>query len=243
MNESIKKNLVTLAILQRTDTSREKLEKYLSGVQERIDRLSCQMASMDQQLTESQLHLDGVKKQYRADENETRSIEAGIQKSDAKLGSVKTNKEYQSILKEIDDLKLKKGTIEDRMLELLEQIEASEKQVKVLKADRADLAREIEEQQNLIRKEAEERSRELASLNLERDEIWAELEPKIQKIYNRANQQGKGIAVAAVVDGVCQVCRMNIPPQAFIELLRLDNMSMCPNCQRIIYPKAVLEGA
>ncbi len=243
MNESIKKNLVTLAILQRTDAARDTLEKYLSGVEERIESLSRQMAAMDQQVTEGQLQLDGVKKQYRSDENEIRSIEAGVEKSDAKLGSVKTNKEYQSILKEIDDLKLKKGVIEDRMIEMLEQIEKVEKQVKVLKADRADLAREIEEQQNLIRKEAEERSRELASLSREREEIWAELEPKMQKIYGRAKQQGKGTAVAAVVDGVCQVCRMNIPPQAFIELLRLDSMSMCPNCQRIIYPKAVIEGA
>ena len=54
--------------------------------------------------------------------------------------------------------------------------------------------------------------------------------------------QGHGIAVAAVVDGVCQVCRINIPPQAYIELMRLDAMSLCPNCQRIIYPKPVIEG-
>ncbi|MBI5064069.1 MAG: hypothetical protein HZB87_11575 [Desulfatitalea sp.] len=243
MNEIIKKNLVTLAILQRTDTARETIERYLAGVGERIDSLSRRLTTVEQQVNESQLQLDTLKKQYRSDENETKSIEAGIAKSDGKLGSVKTNKEYQSILKEIDDLKLKNGTLEDRMLELLEQIEAAEKQVKVLKADRTDLAREIDEQQNLIRKEAETQSQELASLNRERDEIWAEFNPKMQKMYSRAKQQGKGIAVAAVIDGICQVCRMNIPPQTFIELLRLDSMSMCPNCQRIIYPKAVIEGA
>lgn len=243
MNETIKKNLVTLAILQRTDAARENIERYLSGVDQRIEGLSQRLTVVEHQVTEAQLQLDTLRKQYRADENETKSIEAKVAKSDAKLGSVKTNKEYQSILKEIDDLKVKKSAIEDRMIEMLEQIEAAEKQVKVLKADRVDLAREVEEQQNLIRKEAEAQSQELASLNQERDEIWAELDPKMQKMYGRAKHQGKGIAVAAVSDGVCQVCRINIPPQAFIELMRLDSMSMCPNCQRIIYPKAVIEGA
>jgi hypothetical protein len=243
MNEIIKKILVTLAILQRTDTAREVIEKYLAGVEERIQGQSLRLNTMEQQVAQSQLQLDTFKKQYRSDENEIKSIDAGIGKSDGKLGSVKTNKEYQSILKEIDDLKLKKSTIEDRMLEMLEQIEGAEQQVKVLKADRADLASEVEEQQNLIRKEAEAQSRELASLNKEREEIWGELEPKMQKMYSRAKQQGKGIAVAAVADGVCHVCRINIPPQAFIELMRLESMSMCPNCQRIIYPKAVIEGA
>jgi len=243
MNETIKKNLVTLAILQRTDTARENIERYLAGVDQRIDGLSQRLTTVEQQVSEAQLQLDTFRKQYRTDENETKSIEAGIAKSDVKLGSVKTNKEYQSILKEIDDLKVKKSAIEDRMIEMLEQIETAEKQVKVLKADRADLAREVEEQQNLIREEAKAQSQELASLNQERDEIWAELDPKMQKMYGRAKHQGKGIAVAAVLDGVCQVCRINIPPQAFIELTRLDSMSMCPNCQRIIYPKAVIEGA
>ena len=243
MNETIKKNLVTLAILQRTDTAREAIERLLSGVGERIESLSLRLTAVEQQVKEGQLQLDTLKKQYRTDENETKSIDAGIGKSDGKLSSVKTNKEYQSILKEIDDLRVKKSAIEDRMLEMLEQIEAAEKRVKVLKADRADLAREVEEQQELIRKEAEAQNQELASLNHERDEIWAELDSKMQKMYGRAKHQGKGIAVAAVLDGVCQVCRMNIPPQAFIELMRLDSMSMCPNCQRIIYPKAVIEGA
>jgi hypothetical protein len=243
MNETIKKNLVTLAILQRTDTARESIERYLSGVDQRIEGLSQRLTTVEQQAAEAQLQLDTFRKQYRTDEDEIKSIEAGIDKSDVKLGSVKTNKEYQSILKEIDDLKAKKSAIEDRMIEMLDHIETAEKQVKVLKADRADLAREVEEQQNLIREEAKAQSQELASLNQERDEIWAELDPKMQKIYGRAKHQGKGIAVAAVLDGVCQVCRINIPPQAFIELTRLDSMSMCPNCQRIIYPKAVIEGA
>lgn len=243
MNETIKKNLVTLAILQRTDAAREGIERYLSGVDQRIEGLSQRLTVVEQQVSEAQLQLDTLKKQYRTDENEIKSIEAGIAKSDVKLGSVKTNKEYQSILKEIDDLKVKKSAIEDRMIEMLDQIETAEKQVKVLKADHADLAREVEEQQNLIREEAKSQSQELASLNQERDEIWAELDPKMQKMYGRAKHQGKGIAVAAVLDGICQVCRINIPPQAFIELTRLDSMSMCPNCQRIIYPKAVIEGA
>jgi uncharacterized protein len=242
MNESIKKSLVTLAILQRTDTAREALDKKLAGVGQRIDALTQQLAAVEQQVADGQQQLDALKKQYRADEAETKSIDSGIVKSDSKLSSVKTNKEYQSMLKEMDDLRVKKSAIEDRMIEALEHIEAAEKQVAVLKADRADMALEITAQQTLIRAESEAQSKELAALNQERDEIWSELEPKMQKMYSRAKHQGKGVAVAAIIDAVCQVCRMNIPPQAFIELLRLDSMSMCPNCQRIIYPKAVIEG-
>ncbi|MBT8341914.1 MAG: hypothetical protein KJP07_18065, partial [Desulfatitalea sp.] len=63
----------------------------------------------------------------------------------------------------------------------------------------------------------------------------------LQTLYSRAKQQGHGIAVAAVIDAVCQVCRVGIPPQSYIELMRLGSMNMCPNCQRIIYPAAVID--
>ncbi|MDA8140467.1 MAG: C4-type zinc ribbon domain-containing protein [Desulfobacteraceae bacterium] len=241
MDERIKNLLATLAVLQRADSARAALEKNLAGVEQRLSTLQNQLMAYQEQLKTSQGQLEQVKKQYRTDEVEIKSIDAAIVKSDEKLGYVKTNKEYQSMLKEIDDLKLKKSDIEDRMLSVLDQIETVEKKVICDKADLEDMKREVEEKQKAVRSEAEAQQREVASLHQEREEIWAELDPKMQKMYARAMHQGHGVAVAAVIEGVCQVCRMNIPPQAYIELMRLDALSLCPNCQRIIYPKAVIE--
>jgi hypothetical protein len=71
--------------------------------------------------------------------------------------------------------------------------------------------------------------------------VWGNLDAKMQKIYERAGKQGNGIAVAPVVDGVCQECRMNLPPQAYIELMRMNELQMCPMCQRLIYPQALVD--
>lgn len=242
MDERIKNLLVTLAILQRTDSARAELERKLAGVDQRLNDLQQQLVSYEDRVKESQERLGEMKKQFRADESKIKDIDAAIRKSDEKLGFVKTNKEYQSTLKEIDEFKVKKSDIEDRMLELLEQIEALEKEASIHQADLADVRIEVEEKQAIVRQEAEAQQRELGDLAQEKEEIWTELDPKMQKMYARASRQGSGIAVAAVIEGVCQVCRIKIPPQAFIDLMRLDAMSLCPNCQRIIYPKTVIEG-
>lgn len=242
MDERLKNLLTTLAVLQRADSARATLARNLAGVDQRLADFQQELVKYEKQLEESQGRLEQMRKQYRADEGQTRDIDAAIRKSDEKLAFVKTNKEYQSTLKEIDEFKLKRSNIEDRMLDLLEQIESAEKEVAVHKADLADVRREVEEQHTAVRKEADAQQKEMTALALERDEIWAELDGKMQKMYARASQQGHGIAVAAVDNGVCQVCRINIPPQAFIDLMRLDTMNLCPNCQRIIYPKAVIEG-
>lgn len=242
MDERLKNLLTTLAVLQRADSASATLARNLAGVDQRLADLQQKLVKYEKQLEASQGRLEQMRKQYRADEGQTRDIDTAIRKSDEKLAFVKTNKEYQSTLKEIDEFKLKRSNIEDRMLDMLEQLESAEKEVSVHKADLADVRREVEEQEAAVRKEADAQQKEMAALALERDEIWAELDGKMQKMYARASQQGHGIAVAAVDNGVCQVCRMNIPPQAFIDLMRLDTMNLCPNCQRIIYPKAVIEG-
>ncbi|RJQ68496.1 MAG: hypothetical protein C4519_23170 [Desulfobacteraceae bacterium] len=241
MDEFLKNNLKTMAQLQYIDAQSEAIQKQLAGVEVRIGALSAQVTDFEQQVEQARLQLDMLKKQYRSDENEVKTIENSIIKSDDKLRAVKTNKEYQSMLKEIDDLKSKKASIEDRMLEGLEQIETAERNMDSLKADLEDLQRENQGKREAILQAAHDQRLELEELKEEREETWAGLDPKMQKVYARAKQQGGGIAVAAVVDSVCQACRMNLPPQAYIELQRLNTMSMCPHCQRIIYPKVIVE--
>jgi uncharacterized protein len=241
MDEVLKKNLKVLAHLQWTDSECRKIERRLGGVDERIESLGTQLAVVERQMEQERSQLEALIKQYRSDENEVKTIESGILKSNDKLQSVKNNKEYQSMLKEIEDLQERKGAIEDRMLGALDEMETSERRTAVVKADLAQMQRDVAEQQEKIRVTAEEQRGALAELKEEREQIWARLDPKLQKIYVRSTHLGAGVGVAAVVDAVCQECRMNIPPQAFIELQRLNELSMCPHCQRIIYPKAILE--
>jgi uncharacterized protein len=241
MTNSIRDNLSILAALQQTDADAAAIEKKFAGVGARLAALDDQLAAFAKQFTEQELKRDTLKKQYRSDEEEVRAIEGRIIKAEEKLRSVKTNKEYHSMLKEIDEFKSKKAALEDTMIEMLETIEIAEKDAASLKADLADLQAEIEERRNEIQVEADAQHLELERLNQRRQSVWDRLDPKLQKMYDRAKHQGKGTAVAPVDDAVCLACRMNIPPQGFIELLRMNAIQMCPHCQRIIYPKAMID--
>lgn len=238
---SIKNQLETLVALQQAEIEIRRIEQDLAGIDGRIETLSEEIKVFENRVSEFQATLNGLKQQYRSDENDIKIIDSQITKSEEKLRVVKTNKEYQSILKEIDDLKQKSSSIEDRMLEHLEQIETAESEVAAQIAELAEVKIEVAAKQEEIRQMAAGHRRALESLQQERNSIWDTVDLKLQTLYAKVKHQGNGIAVAAVVDAVCQVCRMNIPPQQYNELLRMDTMRMCPNCQRIIYPKVLLE--
>jgi hypothetical protein len=237
----IKEKLRDLVVLQQHEDEISRIEKDLSEVDERVNRLNSELTEYEEKVERNRQVLDALKKQYRSDESEVQMIESQIVKSQEKLGAVKTNKEYQSTLKEIDDLKTKASQMEDRMLEVLDQIESAESEGQELEADLAEIKIQVEEKQKQIRLQSEQQQDVLSRRLQERDVVLERLDSNTRKHYNRVKRQGRGIAIAAVVDAVCQVCRMNIPPQLFNDLMRMDNMMMCPNCQRIIYPKVEID--
>jgi predicted nucleic acid-binding Zn-ribbon protein len=235
---NIKEQLVAL---QRAENEIGRIEQDLAGIDGRIASLDTEVTAYENQVANYQEALDALRKQYRSDENEIKQIDAQIDKSKEKLRAVKTNKEYQSMLKEIDELKHKSSTTEDQMLGALEHIEKAESELAAQKAELADVKRESDVKREEIRKIADGQRETLERLQQEREKIWQAVAPKIQTLYLKVKRQGQGIGVAGVLDAVCQVCRMNIPPQQYNELLRLDMVRMCPNCQRIIYPKVLLD--
>lgn len=105
MVSSIKEQLETLVALQETELQIRGIEQDLAGIDGRIDALTSEITAYEIRVSEYQTALDELKQQYRADEREVKEIDTHITKSNQKLRDVKTNKEYQSMLKEIDDLK------------------------------------------------------------------------------------------------------------------------------------------
>ena len=161
-----------------------------------------------------------------------------IDKSQEKLRSVKTNKEYQSSLKEIDDIKAANSKLEDEMLEILEKLDVAEKALKERKQHYNEIVDESEREKASIKEEAQLREKQLAELESNRVAIVAELKGEMLTIYNQVKaKQGDRVAIVAVKDAVCQGCNMNIPPQVYNELQRCDRVRYCPSCDRIIYWK------
>ncbi len=238
---NLKEQLRILVDLQKAEVAISNSEKELAGIDDRVNALNAELVDYQDRVSHQEQMLDDLKKQFRSDEDEVQMIETQVVKSKEKLGAVKTNKEYQSMLKEIDELKIKSSDLEDQMLEHLDRIESSEKDLTEKKADLADVSYEIQQKQDEIRKNADKQRVEMASMVQKRGEIWNDIEEKLRGVYENVKRQGNGIAMAEIIDGVCQACRMNIPPQLYNDLMRMDSIRMCPHCQRIMYPKAVMD--
>ncbi len=230
--------ITSLVKLQKIEIETSSIKKQLSTVDQRIEVLDKKLLDFNQTIEEQKSLINELNEKYRTYESDLQMHLDRVKKSEAKLSSVKTNKEYQSSLKEIDDLENINSKIEDDMIEFLDRIEEAENVLKAKTTEFSELETQMKTEKEIIQKEAEEGRHRLGNLDAEWETVTGDIEAEVLATYNQIKEnQAYKIGIVAVKDAVCQGCHMNIPPQMYNELQRGDSLKRCPLCERIIYWK------
>jgi predicted nucleic acid-binding Zn-ribbon protein len=232
----MREQLYLLVKLQKIETETSDIKAELGQVSKKFEKLDDERHAFEQALADEESDCDELKKNYRNFEADAQTNLSSVDKTEVKLRSVKTNKEYQALLKEIEDQKAKNSKIEDRMLECLDRLDEVEKSIAKKKQDQIELSEQLKSEKGIIAQDVEQKKKKLIELDTARDEIAGMIEPKLLEKYNTTkSQQAGGLAVASVKNAVCYGCNMNIPPQMYNELHRRDALMFCPHCHRILY--------
>jgi len=231
----VKEKLMTLIQIQACDSRIQEIMRKKSEAPLRIQRLEKELQAMESTFKETAERLQDLVKNRRRIEREIEEMEAKIEKSNQKLSNIKSNKEYSAALKEIEDLKNTKFAAEERLLQLLEDIEATEEEDKTNQKMWEDLQSQFQKNKKEIKKELSALEKELKVLQERNKILSGEADQELLKRYRFLKERKGGLAISSVVKGVCQTCHMEIPPQKFRELLRGDALMSCPHCHRMIY--------
>lgn len=235
---SVTKEQIDILIkLEMVETEIKTIKSILEEIPKKLDTLNARLEAFETTITDKETAFFDMQKKYRENESDVQMNLDSIKKSNEKLISVKTNKEYQAILKEIEDLEKKNSMIEDQMLAYLERIETEEKSVGLQKQEYLQEKEQIEREKNTIELEKDEKKKKLVLLEADRSDIAKRIAPMLLNRYEVIRNQVKGEAIVAIKDAVCQGCHLNVPPQMYNELQRRDTLIFCPHCHRIIYWK------
>ena len=232
----MKEQIDILVRLQKVQAEAAEIQAALDQVPEKIKALEARQQDAEKAIADQSDRIAALSKTYRTLETDARQNQTQIEKSQDKLRSVKTNKEYQSSLKEIEDLKAINSRLEDEMLECLDQTDAAEKGLAEKNAAYQEHAKVFEDEKRDVERTAAEDAAKLAKLDIAEKEIAGLLTPQLLEVFNTVKKkQARGMAVVPVSNAICHGCNVALPPQRFNELQRGERLEFCPNCQRIIY--------
>ena len=231
----MKETMKLLIALQGCDSRIRRIQIKKEEGPGRIQTLKESLDEALREVDEDVKQMESVKKERRQTEQDIDDFENRIVKSTIKLNSIKSNKEYQAALKEIEDLKKAKSKLEDKVLAHMETMDALETKCQETRSRGENLRVQFEKDEKEIRVTMKALDRDLESLQHERSDFIQSIDPEILRRYDSLITHRQGIAISPVVKGVCMGCHMGIPPQKFNELIRGDALMNCPHCTRMIY--------
>jgi hypothetical protein len=233
----VKEQLERLIELQQIDSK-------ILDKKRMIDEIPLRISEAEFPLKESQTAIDKIKQRHdslelkkRSKERELDDINEKIKKLKARTTEIKTNKEYQAHLKEIESVEKERNNVEDEILIVMEELDTSSKEIELGEAKFRTEKDKIGALEKKLESEMLEAERELLPLKEARSKIVGVIDEEIYKQYITLFESCNGVAVTEAKDEICLGCNMNIPPQLFVEIKKDEEIFHCPQCRRILYYK------
>jgi len=224
----------------------QEIDTRIRALQEKKNKYPGILASLEQRRSESTADLDRTREALQTAQKNKRDrdkdLEAGaakVEKLKTRTAEIKTNKEYQALLKEIETAEQENKAIEEDILVLMEKIDAAAGAISGAEAKAKDedaaLTAEQKEHEAAFRGVEEE----LGVLIRERQDKTVGVKVPLLAQYEGL-AASKGIALAEARSESCSGCYMSIPPQVFVNVKKNESVITCPHCGRILYYKEAI---
>ena len=234
----MKQHLERLIALQEADLRLEEIAERKRRIPEMVE--AARQPLLTAQATRDSLkqELDKLTKDRKTCEQDLAAQEQTISKLQDRTtkGEIKTNREYQAHLVEVELAKKKKGEIEDQLLILMDQVDTKKKDLAQAEAAAKEADKRLTAEKASLEGSVGALEEELAALRQKRETMVVAIEPSLLRTYEKLRRSKKGHALAGVSkDGSCMACRLHVQPQVVAEVKRAATIHTCEHCQRILY--------
>ncbi len=236
----MQEDIFRLIELQKIDLEILKLEQELKKTPQIISKLQKESEILSNKISLLKEGLEEKERQKNLFEEELKEEQKRLKQTQARLTQIKVSREYQILLKEIEEIKRIVKQKEEEVLKLMEE---SEK----LSAEKQRLEENYNKLQETLREEVLKFENFCDSIRQQKEELLKKREQILVKIsstailrkYELVRERRGGIGICPVENGICEGCYMAIPPQLYNELQRDNRFYECPHCKRIIYYKRI----
>ena len=227
--------LGTLIRFQELNLKIVKLEGRTQRIPEEIEAYNQTLEESRQALVEKERLIEEDQARQRELELEVASLRDKLSKYKTQLMEVKTNKEYQAMLHEIEGGERGIEAKEDQILEGMMAIEEREKVVQEAQTEYGKKENEILSKQSKLEGFAAQAENEIVDLQKERGQLEGEMPEELTQQYQRIASVRNGVALAEAKDQSCQGCHVKLRPQLFTEIRTNQRIITCENCNRFLY--------
>ncbi len=222
--------------LQEIDLDIERKTKTLAQIRSHLGK--------DDDLVAARAALDTALKHQIDLEHQQRTAEWGVDELGTKIaaeekklyeGSVKNPRELMSLQHEIELIKGQHGEREEQLLAVMLKVDTAQQDVTSKQSELKAMERDWQEEQKRLSMEQTELEANLAMLAQKQESLRSLMDSASLKAYDELCYVKQGLAVAKLVQGRCQGCRISLPMSDQQKARMGHKLATCSNCGRILY--------
>lgn len=224
-----------LLVIQDRDRRINRLEREIEDLPQRQRLIEAQLDSHKKALHDAEEDIRKKGLEQKDIESQIEQRQERIRKFRQQQFEVKNNDDYKAFEKQIEAQTKEIAALEERQLDIMEALEQLEQVCDTKQAA-------LKEEEQVVAVDMEQFKQRVANLQKELDEVKADraklaeaMDPEWLSRYDRLFAHLKDFAVVSVENGACGGCHMKLPPQAAHDARRLDSMTLCMYCGRMLY--------
>jgi uncharacterized protein len=234
--------LEPLLALQERDLALDRLRHERETLPERavLATLSQRLRELAATRDARQAERDEIARQERryADEVQQLGEQAGIAEQRLYSGEIASPRELQALQADVEQLRRRQKTIEDRELGAMEQREPLDGALATATADWDAAEAEASQARSALEGRERELDASAAAEQAARDQLAAGIDAGLLADYERRRARANGVGVARLVGSTCQGCHLSIPATE-VDRIRKEGdgaLAYCDNCGCILVP-------
>ncbi len=226
------------------------LDRKIAGLENEIAILPKHIAQIEKKLEAHTRRLEADRAALSANQRDRKKLEGDIQVHEQKISKLrdqtlqaKTNEQYRAFQNEIAYIEAEIRKAEDRILDLMEQSEPLDKNVKGAELALKKEQQQVEAEKNRARERTASDQKQLEEARSERKSSVEKIDPALYAHYERIRKKTRNTAIADATEERCDACQISLRPQFMQDLRKGDQIMFCESCGRILTYNPVVDVA
>lgn len=234
----MRETLAMLVELQQLDDALRELREAKAKLAKMREENASSLALFEKMLGEREQRIGETRAFVKEKEAEIQDADDKVRRSRTRLSSITSQRELTALTKELDTARRGNQQRSEELLKLMEQLEQAGADLDKKRGEREALAEQMKALEASLEAAVARGEEDAVHHTARRKELVAALPRDVIGRYERISRGRAGLAVADLTThGTCAACNIEVPPQTFIRLQRLDGYEICQNCQRMLVYK------
>jgi uncharacterized protein len=232
---SMQSDLELLLKLQVIDYDLGELERSKEYLPDMMENLHREIRETQGKLQEALEQQQLAQLKQKSLELEIKTKETDLAKYQQQMMTIKTNKEYDALVGEIDNIKSTVATRETELLETIETITVLEKEIATLQERETQISENNSKQLKILQEKIDSIGAKVTAKDEERLSIVSSVSRPTLQIYERVRRGRGGQVVVVVKKRACSACYKALTAKKVQEIKRHDRIETCDNCGSLLY--------